>query len=110
MPIDAATGGVLNAPVDGSGGPYPVLLFSHGSCGYPLQSTFLLPLIASRGYIVVAPPHPGNTLFEYPTCGTQTAQLNSAFERPQDIIFALDQMLAANADDATIAIGALVNP
>ena len=106
-PIDAATGGVLNAPVDGSGGPYPVLLFSHGSCGYPLQSTFLLPLIASRGYIVVAPPHPGNTLFEYPTCGTQTAQLNSAFERPQDIIFALDQMLAANADDASPFFGTL---
>jgi hypothetical protein len=34
-PIDGATNAVLNAPLDDSGGPYPVLLFSHGSCGLP---------------------------------------------------------------------------
>src|SRR6185369_16743476 len=45
-PIDGATGAVVDAPIDASGGPYPVLLFSHGSCAYPLQSVFLLPLIA----------------------------------------------------------------
>ena len=106
-PIDGATGGVLDAPVDGSGGPYPVLLFSHGSCGYPLQSTFLLPLIASRGYIVVAPPHPGNTLFEFPACGSPAALFDSAQERPQDMIFALDQMLAANADTGSPFFGML---
>ena len=72
------TGGVVDAPLDASGGPYPVVLFSHGSCGYPLQSTFLTPLLASRGYIVVAPPHPGNTINEFPTCGTR--------ERPGRIV------------------------
>jgi dienelactone hydrolase len=106
-PVDDATGGVVDAPVDASGGPYPVLLFSHGSCGYPLQSTFLLPLIASRGYVVVAPPHPGNTIYEFPNCGTIQVQVNSALERPQDVIFALDQMLAANADAASPFFGAL---
>ena len=106
-PIDRATNAVLNAPLDGSGGPYPVLLFSHGSCGYPLQSIFLLPLIASRGYIVIAPPHPGNTLSEFPTCGTPQAQAASFQERPQDMIFALDQMLAANADSGSDFFGAL---
>jgi dienelactone hydrolase len=82
-------------------------MFSHGSCGYPLQSTFLLPLIASRGYVVVAPPHPGNTIFEFPSCGTPQVQLSSAVERPQDVIFALDQMLAASADPASPFSGAL---
>jgi dienelactone hydrolase len=106
-PVDTATGGVVDAPLDASGGPYPVLMFSHGSCGYPLQSTFLLPLIASRGYVVVAPPHPGNTIFEFPTCGTPQVQLSSAVERPQDVIFALDQMLAASADPASPFSGAL---
>lgn len=106
-PIDGATGGVLNAPLDGSGGPYPVLLFSHGSCGYPLQSTFLLPLIASRGYVVIAPPHPGNTLLEFPNCGSPAAQIASAQERPQDMIFVLDQMLAANANPASPFFGGL---
>ena len=106
-PIDGATQAVLNAPLDDSGGPYPVLLFSHGSCGYPLQSIFLLPLIASRGYVVIAPPHPGNTLFQFPNCGTPQAQVASFQERPQDMIFALDQMLAANADSGSDFFGAL---
>lgn len=106
-PINPSMQGVIDAPVDLSGGPYPVLLFSHGSCGYPLQSTFLLPLIASRGYVVIAPPHPGNTIFEFPTCGTPQAQVPSAAERPQDMIFALDQMLAASADTNSPFAGAL---
>jgi dienelactone hydrolase len=106
-PINPSMQGVIDAPVDLSGGPYPVLLFSHGSCGYPLQSTFLLPLIASRGYVVIAPPHPGNTIFEFPNCGTPQVQVRSAAERPQDVIFALDQMLAASADTNSPFAGAL---
>jgi len=106
-PIDGATNAVVNAPLDGSGGPYPVLLFSHGSCGYPLQSTFLTPLIAARGYIVIAPPHPGNTINQFPNCGTPQVQVASAQERPQDMIFALDQMLTANADSGSDFFGAL---
>ena len=92
-----STRGVVDAPLDASGGPYPVVLFSHGSCGYPLQSTFLTPLLASRGFIVVAPPHPGNTIYEFPTCGTPNAQAASFIERPTDMIFVLDQILAAGA-------------
>ncbi len=97
-PIDAQYGGVLNAPLDNTAGPYPLLLFSHGSCGYPLQSKFLLPVIASHGFIVAAPPHPGNTLSEFPACGSPTAQVNAAIERPQDMIFVLDSLLAANGN------------
>ena len=96
-PIDNALDGVIDAPVDVSGGPYPLLLFSHGSCGYPAQSTFLTPLIASYGYVVAAPPHPGNTIFEFPACA---AGIGPSFqERPQDIIFVTDELLAATADD-----------
>jgi predicted dienelactone hydrolase len=91
-------GGVLDAPVDTSKAAYPLLLFSHGSCGYPAQSQFLTPLLASYGFIVVAPPHPGNTISDFPTCGSSQAQINSAVERPKDMIFVLDQMLAANGD------------
>ena len=106
-PIDPGTSGVLNAPVDLSGAPYPVLMFSHGSCGYPLQSNFLLPLIASRGYVVIAPPHPGNTIFDFPNCGSAQEQIDSAQERPQDIIFALDSMLAESANASSPFFGAL---
>ncbi len=102
-PIDGATQAVVDAPIDGSAAPYPVLMFSHGSCGYPLQSTFLMPVIASRGYVVIAPPHPGNTINEFPSCGSPQEQIDSA----QEVIFALDQMLAASADSGSPFFGVL---
>lgn len=106
-PLDSRYAAVADAPLDPSGGPYPVLMFSHGSCGYATQSLFLTALVASYGYVVVSPPHPGNTLAEFPGCGTGPAQLASARERPRDVIFALDQMLAASADPGSPFSGAL---
>lgn len=106
-PFDQGFGGVLDAPLDNSAGPYPLLLFSHGSCGYPFQSTFLTSLLASHGFIVVAPAHPGNTILEFPTCGTPAAQVNSAIERPQDVIFVTDQMLLATADSGSPFFGGI---
>jgi predicted dienelactone hydrolase len=107
-PIDGATNAVLDAPLDASGGPYPIVLFSHGSCGYALQSTFLMPLIAARGYVVVAPPHPGNTIFDgLAVCGALETQIASAVERPADMTFVLDEMLAENADPGSRFFGAL---
>jgi dienelactone hydrolase len=105
-PIAAQQAAVLDAPL-AAGGPYPLVLFSHGSCGFPLQSTFLTALLAAQGFIVVAPPHPGNTINEFPNCGTPTAQVNSFIERPKDISFVLDQMLAANADPLSPFFGAI---
>lgn len=106
-PISPGIGAVLNAPLDNSGGPYPVLLFSHGSCGFAHQARFLTALLASQGFVVIAPPHPGNTLNEFPTCGTLPAQVASAQERPQDIIFALDYMLDLASDSESDFHGAL---
>jgi predicted dienelactone hydrolase len=104
-PIDSYYKAVLDAPLDLSDGPYPLLMFSHGSCGYPAQSTFLTALLASYGYVVAAPPHPGNTIFEFPNC--LTALSTSFQERPQDIIFVTDQLLAANADNSSPFFGAI---
>jgi predicted dienelactone hydrolase len=106
-PIDATYNAVLDAPLDNSGGPYPLLMFSHGSCGIPTQSTFLLPLLASYGFVVAAPPHPGNTLNDFPSCNTAQAQVASALERPQDIVFVLDALLAADVDQTSPFFGAI---
>jgi predicted dienelactone hydrolase len=106
-PIDPQSDAVIDAPLEAAGAPYPIVLFSHGSCGYPRQSLFLTALLASHGFIVVAPAHPGNTLNEYPSCGTPTAQLDSYQERPRDVIFALDSVLFENADPMSAFFGAL---
>jgi len=102
---DPAFRAVRDAPVDLSGGPYPVVVFSHGSCGFERQSLFLTPWLASHGFIVVAPRHVGNTLFEFPQCRVDVARW--AVERPDDVLFALDDVLARNADSASPFFGAL---
>jgi dienelactone hydrolase len=82
-------------------------MFSHGSCGFPNQSTFLTARLASYGFVVVAPPHPGNTLFDFPACGSVQNQLASFIERPQDVLFVLDAMLAASGDGSSPFFGAV---
>ncbi len=106
-PVSPGVGAPRDLAMDLSGAPYPILMFSHGSCGVPTQSTFMTPLLASHGFIVIAPPHPGNTLFDFPSCGTPAAQVASAIERPKDIRFALDTMLAANGDGASPFFGSM---
>jgi len=92
-PVHPQYRGVVDAPLDASDAPYPLLMFSHGSCGYAFQSTFLMPILASHGFVVVAPPHPGNTLQDGASCRTQQALVDAAVERPEDIRFVLDRML-----------------
>ena len=97
--VDLALGGVVDAPFDLSSGPRPVVLFSHGSCGFATQSLFLTAWLATHGFVVVAPPHPGNTVNEIATC---SGNPDSATERPEDMLFVLDTMLAANADPSSL--------
>ena len=44
------------------GGPFPVVVFSHGFGGFPTQSAFLMTHLASWGFVVVAPDHPSRDL------------------------------------------------
>lgn len=106
-PISSLWDAVLDAPLDAATAPYPVLLFSHGSCGNANQSRFLTALLATYGFIVVAPPHPGNTIGEFPSCGTPAALAASVQERPQDMLFVLDQMLLENTTPGSPFFGAL---
>jgi dienelactone hydrolase len=42
--------------------PFPLVLFSHGFCGFRQQSTFLTTAMASWGFIVAAPEHSARDL------------------------------------------------
>ena len=44
------------------GQPFPLVLFSHGFCGFRQQSSFLTTAIASWGFVVAAPEHAARDL------------------------------------------------
>lgn len=68
------------------GGPLPVVVFSHGNSGIRWQSTFLTERLAAHGYVVVAPDHVDNTLFDIDDALRDAV----AVRRPQDVRDAYD--------------------
>lgn len=78
-------------------GPFPLIVFSHGSNGIRFQSYFLMEALASHGFVVVAPDHAGNTAID-PISGTADPFPVVAVNRPLDVSFTIDVMLARNED------------
>ncbi|MBI3181293.1 MAG: dienelactone hydrolase family protein [Myxococcales bacterium] len=74
-----------------------LVLFSHGYGGIRFQSYFLTEHLASHGYAVAAPDHPGNTLADFGQLGSDAAAAQSAVDRPLDMLFVLGHMLAGSA-------------
>lgn len=91
--VNPQLGGIPSAEVHDGLGRMPLILFSHGSCGIPGQSVFLTAQLASYGFIVAAPPHPGNRLLDV-GCGTTAAVVDSFQNRVADIRFVIDALLA----------------
>jgi len=94
-------------------------MFSHGSNLDPHFYVSLTEYLASHGYIVVAPEHTGNRFVDNYAfgitgfgCGTLLSRpcldevVKIAVDRPQDICFVLDQVLAGNASVGPAAIDA----
>lgn len=50
---------VADLPLDTARGPYPIVVFVHGTAGWRTQSLPLVTHWASRGFVVVAADHPG---------------------------------------------------
>jgi len=50
----------LNAELLNSGGPYPLLVFSHGYGGGGISSVFFTEALAAKGWIVASPDHGDN--------------------------------------------------
>ncbi len=75
--------------------PYPVLVFSHGNGGIPQQNWSMSERLASHGWLVVAPGHTGNTMFDFDKALSAVMFLL----RPMDVRATLDAMLALPASD-----------
>lgn len=71
-------------------GPFPLVVFSHGSGGLRQQSTSIVETVASHGFVVVAPDHAGNTAIDQ-LLGTETDVEVTARNRVLDVEFLIDQ-------------------
>lgn len=82
-------------PLDESHGPYPVVVFVHGTASFRHQSLSIVTHWASRGFVVIAADHPGLFLADLLTmaCGgsppaqhldTDVAALVAAVGTPSD--------------------------
>jgi len=107
QPEDNLLEGVIDAKVTGENLPLPIIVFSHGSGGTPYQSTYYTRHLASHGFVVVAPPHPGNTMTDCLPCTDAAGLVDSFLNRPDDITFVLDALLARSADAGSLFYNAL---
>lgn len=71
---------------------FPVIVFSHGHQGYAENSSFLMTFLASHGFVVAAPDHTNNTLFDGSGRDTEIYA-----QRPADISAVLDHLGASAA-------------
>jgi len=91
--------GVLADP-EAARGSFPLVVFSHGNGGVRFQSWFLMEALASHGFVVAAPDHAGNTALDA-LGGTSDPVGVAANNRPRDVSFVIDQMLARDRGPAS---------
>ncbi len=75
-------------------GRFPLVVFSHGTCGLPTEASYLTTALAREGFVVAAPAHVGNTANDVPACLGGPAFIDSAVNREPDVVFVIDSMLA----------------
>lgn len=90
--------GVAERPPVASG-RHPVVLFSHGSGASRLTYWFMTEMLASHGFIVIAPDHVGNTFGDL---ADVAAFARTASERPKDARFLVDQIVEAETGGANV--------
>ena len=90
--FESARAITADADMASTDGPFPLVVYSHGSGGIRYIHSDYTETIASHGYVVIAPDHPGNTSIERVLgSGDKPAQI--AVNRPGDVIAAIDAFL-----------------
>ena len=87
---------VRDAAADASGGPYPLLIISHGYPGNRFLLSHLGENLSSKGYVVVSIDHTDSTYENIAAFGS------TLLNRSLDQLFVLNEMARLNTTDATL--------
>ena len=83
-------------PVEGAplaqGGPWPLVVYGHGTLGYPENATHIVRHLVERGYVVVAPVFPLTSSVSF--TGITRPGMFDTPNQPGDVSFVIDRMLA----------------
>lgn len=110
LPRDEHLAATIDAMAERADVPYPVLMLSHGSGAEPWMYTYLTTHLASHGFVIAAPRHLGNASdCPSPCRAIKPPALESLRDavpnRPVDIVFALDQVLALSGNGDPVLQG-----
>jgi len=94
---------VRNAGADATGGPYPLIIMSHGYPGNRFLLSHLGENLSSKGYVVVSIDHTDST-YE-----SQLAFGSTLVNRSLDQLFVLKEMAKLNTSDPDKTLQGLVN-
>jgi predicted dienelactone hydrolase len=94
-----------DVPIEGSG-PFPFVVYSHGSGGLRYNFSSFTELLASYGVVVASPDHAGNTALDA-FLGTSASSDENQVNRPTDVAFLISELLAAESPDTAPFAGAL---
>jgi predicted dienelactone hydrolase len=82
-------------------GRFPLVVFMHGTCGRPDEATYLTKALASQGFVVAAPAHPGLTADDLPGCLSLGALLEAGANALPDVRVVIDAVLAEASDPSS---------
>jgi dienelactone hydrolase len=84
------------------GGPYPLVVLSHGLSALSSLYSSYGQHLASQGYVVAAPNYPLSN-----AGAPGGPRLIAVLEQPDDVSFVIDEMLAFNADEGSAFFGVI---
>jgi len=74
------------------GGPWPLVIYSHGTFGAPDNALHLVRHLVSHGYVVAAPTYPLTSSAAFTKI--KAPEISDVVNQPKDISFVIDRLLA----------------